>query len=331
MKTTSLVVTSVFALSIFFGPTSYGRSIPVFSESKLFTESVRVAVIQVVDDERLTGNRSAARAQVVQQFSGAGLPEQLSLVFHDTIRPFDGGAPILEDSFFVAFLRPIDDGKWTLTDPNYGLFRVSNVRAADMPSGDVRDDLRLELHQSLRSADAKVIQASLKALTALADRDPLDRARLLSKSENVRVATEALKYRSAMGDTSGLGLAVKLIEEDNDLQEGEKDLLAWSLAGPNLRFPLDDLRDILIGATNPTLRRVAATILSQQGNEASLAALMTGLAADDLETQYRCVVGLSRIAGRAGPGYKEFMANPKPTVTNWTAWWDRESQRYPNR
>jgi HEAT repeat protein len=200
------------------------------------------------------------------------------------------------------------------------LIRVSNVRAETGLSKNVREAVLAELQNSLDDSDPTVVQVVLDVLSALRDSSVISKAAVISHSDDVLVAAHALMYRFTVGDIKGLQDAVNLIEKKSDLMKGEKDALAWSIASQEAQVPILDLNRLLIDSSYPTLRTVAATVLSERGDRTSIPALITGLSDPNRETQYRCIVGLSRITGRPGPGYKEFMSDPKSTLADWKRW-----------
>jgi hypothetical protein len=303
-----------------------GEPVPAFDAQSLLATSTHVAVVLVSSDEvlskglRITSTTSVG-VTVKRRIRGTDLPGNLDIGMVQTYRPFDGGAPLRRGVTLLAFLmRAGETGEWQLADPYYGLFRVSSTRAGAGPADNLRKAVLAELRKSLDSSDGRVLQAALKALAAFRDRAAIEQGVALSHHDDVRVVRQALMYRFAVGDNTGFQQAVRLIEKKTTLTKGERDLLAWSLAGEKAEIPIGNLNRLLVSANYPTLRRVAATILSQRGDKTSIDALVAGLADADVETQYRCVVGLCRITGQSGPGYKEFMGNPTPTLQEWHAW-----------
>ncbi len=310
-------------VSALLAPCVNGEPVPAFQSEKLLDTATHVAVAVLTSEEVLqdTGTAGSVDLTVKRRIRGADLPEHLRLKLSRTYRPYDGGAPLPVGATVLACLvRTTDSDEWELADPYYGLYRVSKVRAGIGLADNVRDAVLAELRESLKSDDARVVKAALDALAAFRDRACLEQATALSRSRDVKVAAHALKLRFTIGDGTGLQEAVRLIEQEPKLSEGEKAALAWSMARPGMNIPIQDLNRVLLESPHPTLRTVVATILSQRGDRTSLDALSAGLSDTSRETQYRCIVGLCRITGLSGPGYGSFMQDPEPTVTQWKDW-----------
>jgi hypothetical protein len=94
-------------------------------------------------------------------------------------------------------------------------------------------------------------------------------------------------------------------------------MLAWSMTSVSAQLPVGRLNRLLLKTPHPTLATVAAYVLARRGNRSSLRALLSGIDRAEPETQYRSAVGLSRLVDVTGPGYREFMQNPTPTLEYW--------------
>jgi hypothetical protein len=110
---------------------------PIFDARKLFTESTHIAVIQLASDEDIaTANSDVPGTKltvsVQRRIRGSDLPGTFTLWITESYLPFSGGSPFHQSDAFVAFLvRAPRNGDWQLTEPYYGLFRVSPVRQQD--------------------------------------------------------------------------------------------------------------------------------------------------------------------------------------------------------
>jgi hypothetical protein len=325
----TVTVVSMLIVGPFNSSPANAEPIPAFDSQRLLALSTHIAVVLVLSDEKWLEIPQVASAaytvkvtvRVRDRIKGNDLPDVLTLTLTRPDRAFDGGGPLPAGATVLAFLaRSPDTQEWRPSDPYYGLFRVSGSRPSKGLIGDARRSTLAELRNSLDDADFTVVDAALNALTAFRDHDAIQKATVLSKSEDVRVAAHALSLRFALGDTNGLNDAVHLIEDETGLTPGERDLLAWSIAEKESRVENRELSHLLLNSTYPTLRTVAATLLSRRGDRTSIPALLVGLGDTDRETQYRSLVGLSRITGRPGPGYREFMLNSGRIVDEWKQW-----------
>jgi hypothetical protein len=305
--------------------------ITAFDAQRLFTSASHIAVVEVTSDESWAEDASMAAMGTVgvrtqYRLRGDDLPDQLTIALTRRGWAFSGETPLYSGLHVIVFLTRSADGRqWTLGDPYYGLFRVSTSRPEDHGVTDVREVVLAELRNSLDDPDNVVVRAALRALLAFRDHAAISKARNLSQSDDARTAARAIMLRLSVGDRTALTDAVELFEPGLALTTSEKDLLAWSIADKDARVGVSDLNRLLLNSDYPTLRRAAATALSERGDRTSLPALAVGLSDSDRETQYRSVVALSRITGRSSTGYREFMVNPDPTVNYWKLW--LESQR----
>ena len=133
--------------------------------------------------------------------------------------------------------------------------------------------------------------------------------------------------RFILEDASALTAAVRLIERDDRLSTGQRDVLSWSLTRAGSVLPIDELNQLLIESPYPALATAAAYVLAGTGDMTSLSAFRAGLERPELETRYRSVVGLSRLSTIPGPGYREFMEHPAPSVSYWIGRLDKRLSR----
>ena len=310
--------------------------IPAFDWAKLSSLSSHAAVVEVLSDEAWStlGETDSSTplghvsVRVKRRIRGADLPDSVTVSLTESYHPFAGVAALRKGVSVLAFLSRLpDNAAWTLSDPYYGLFRVCSERVDTGFAEDLREATLDELRKSLDDSNPVVVQAALDALAAFRDSSATGKALLLSRSGNAKIVTHALMFRFAVGDAKGLANAVRMIEGESGLTGQEKTVLGWSITDAEDLIPVSALNDLLLNSTSSLLRQVSATILAQRGDTSSFEALTSGLLDTNRETQYRCVVGLSRITGRSGPGHKEFFANPDTVLLEWRNWWESDRGR----
>ena len=297
--------------------------VPGCDADKLLSNATHVAVVRVSAFERTTDRHEGSfAATVVRRISGDGLPDTITVTLRRDYQPFV--VPVVRQGSHLLgfFVKSSKRGGWRLSDPYYGLILVSDARPGFRPAQNAREAVLNELRSSLNSREENVVASALKALAAFGDTSAFDRARTLVAGGRAGLASRALVYLLHVGEGNvRLADVVRLVESP-EVATREKEELAWSLLKQEGRIPLGQLNALLLRPTYSTLRTVVATILSRRGDSSSVPALVVGLSDPNAETQYRCVVGLSRITDRPAPGYNDFMRNPAPALAEWQTWWE---------
>lgn len=227
----------------------------------------------------------------------------------------------------ILFLRLDPEQEYTFADNQHPWIPLSQFYGAQEQEGDVRERICRQLTAALES------QTSAEALNALhwlalleetVSREALD---ALAQSCDLHLRAAALKHLVAQDDISAIREAGDLLLSPDIDKLPKRDLheLAWAL---ELKPDIVGIRTAtaLASSANTLVQRVGVRILRKVGDKTSIPYLMRALDAADRDTQMSAVVGLSRITGRKGASWREFMTGSQVEKERWKDWWRQEGE-----
>jgi HEAT repeats len=217
-----------------------------------------------------------------------------------------------------------NSGTYTFADPYHGKQPASRGLISYSPSASIRQKVEAELVGAVREATppANALQAldRLKQMNSelfLPQADTLAASASDPQVRNSIVGT-AVALRIEAGDIEALRLiqTLPMNATDNEAYQPWQDALLSAIE--QLRAPKAvPILNQLLGSGNPGLRASAARALDQVANDTSVPFLKQCLSDNNSNTAYDCLVALSKVTNKPGPGYNEFQRNRAKYVEVW--------------
>ena len=198
----------------------------------------------------------------------------------------------------------------------------------DVATNSIHESVSTQLREALESNEPSEVVNGIHWLTKIGDK--VQQARLLqfADSEDKGLRMAALQRLVVQNNTAAIRDAALLLLApgiDEEILEPQIVELAWlleSVAGGGDVA----LANRLAASANSTVQRIGVRILRKIGSRSSIPQLIRALDADDKDTQMSAVIALSRITGKKGPGWQEFMRDPSNETRKWKVWWAKQAQ-----
>jgi hypothetical protein len=198
----------------------------------------------------------------------------------------------------------------------------------DVATNSIHERVSTQLREALESNEPSEVINGIHWLTKIGDNVPQVRLIQFADSEDKGLRMAALQRLVVQNNTAAIrDVALLLLAPsiDEDILESQIVELAWVLESAAGGVDVA-LANRLAASANCTVQRIGVRILRVVGSRSSIPQLIRALDADDKDTQMSAVIGLSRIAGKKGPSFRDFMKDPSGETQKWRVWWAKQVQ-----
>jgi hypothetical protein len=314
-----------------------GVPISDFQINQLLEESEVIGVCKVRDTVTVfpcpeKDGCFEAKCDVLSTLKGQTLSNLTVVTYiNPYVNPVNLGFGCLkEGDISILFLKNEKDNIFDFANvehPKISLYKFYEQQ--DVPTNSVKQRIRSQLIQALNSNDPQEVINGIYWLTEMDEDVPQERLIQFTKSKNMDLRLAALRRLiSYKNPTAIREVALLLLSPDiyKEISNSQFFDLAWTLELEASCVSLD-LANRLASSTNAKVQRIGVRILKEVGDSSSIPHLISALDAENIDTQISAIVALSRITGKKGPGWNEFMKNPSAETQKWKNWWQEESKK----
>ena len=325
-----LIVCFCFVRTILASPVSEFKINQIVEASDL----IAVCKIQRVTEDLPQPNKPGhfeAECKVLSVFKGQSVDSvTVSTSLDLQVNPDNLGFGCLKKGdVAVLFLKNGKQDTFTFANKHHPKIPIVKFYVQhDAVTKSIHGRISTQLMEALKSDDPSEVRNGIRWLTEMGDNVSQDKLLQFAKSGDKGLRVAALqrlvcqKNTAAIRDAALLLLTPNIQEEILNSQLVE---LAWTLES-NASSVDVYLANRLAASPNSTVQRIGVRILRKVGDRSSIPQLMRALDADDKDTQMSAVISLSRITGKKGPSWRDFMKDPSGEKQKWKVWWGKQGQ-----
>lgn len=321
----SLLLCFSFVRSILASPVSQFRIDQLVETSDLIGVCQVQQVMKILPQPGKQG-RFEAECKVLSTFKGQSLKDVTVSTFLDLqVNPDNLGFGCLKKGdIAILFLKNGKQGTFSFAHKHHPKIPLGKFHDKhDVATKSIHERISTQLMEDLESDDPSEVINGIRWLAEMGEDVPHEKLLQFAKREDKDLRVVALqrlvgkKNAAAIRDAALLLLTANSHEEISKSQLSE---LAWALESEADSVGVD-LANELASSPDATVQRIGVRILRKVGDRSSIPQLMRALDANDQDTQMSAVVGLSRITGKKGPSWRDFMKDPSSEKQKWKAWW----------